>query len=183
MSEDWFVATTRPLVEPSLLTNLDAALTAEQQRTLLLCLEADSDWIAWAAAVVLANVNRPTWDSQELFEKDMSNWSRWRAALLYMVAVLTAGDARRQLLTRAAASDSADYRYAARMAISVASDLDSDDSIMQALRRDADLSVRPKDARQALPTPAHWTCDDCRAVNNLDVEDCPACNDGVRPDT
>lgn len=183
MSEDWFVATTRPLVEPSLLTNLDAALTAEQQRTLLLCLEADSDWIAWAAAVVLANVNRPTWDSQELFEKDMSNWSRWRAALLYMVAVLTAGDARRQLLTRAAASDSADYRYAARMTISVASDLDSDGSIMQALRRDADLSVRPKDARQALPTPAHWTCDDCRAVNNLDVEDCPACNDGVRPDT
>ncbi|MEU6769124.1 hypothetical protein ABZ916_42225 [Streptomyces sp. NPDC046853] len=98
-----------------------------------------------------------------------------------MVAILTAGDERTALLARAAASDSADYRYAARRAVSAASWIDLDESIMKSLCRDADLSVRPKDARKALPAPTYWSCDDCKAVNDVDVEDCSACSVGVRP--
>ncbi|WP_080644111.1 NACHT domain-containing protein [Salinispora arenicola] len=182
-SDDWFVASVRPLVEPSLAANLDTALTTEQRRTLLSCLEADSDWIALAAAEVLTEVGSPPGDSRELFDKDMANWPRFRAGLLYAVAIFTAGDERRELLTQAAASESADYRYAARMTISAAPDLDPDGSMMEALRRDTDLSVRPKGARKESPAPTHWTCNDCRAVNGIDIEDCPECNDGVRPDT
>jgi hypothetical protein len=181
VSDDWFVASAEPLAKPSLPANLVAELTNDQQRTLLACLEADSDWIAWAAAAVVVNLTNPPWNSQELFHKEMSGWPRPRAALLYMVAILTAGDKRKLFLEQAAASDSADYRYAARMTISAASDLDSDGKIMEALCRDADLSVRPKDARKASPTPTHWTCADCRAVNAVDIEDCPACDEGVAP--
>ncbi len=181
VSADWFVASTTPLVKPSLTTNLGAALTTEQVQTLLSSLEADSGWIAWAAAAVLVNVKNAPWDSRELLEKDMSSWPRHRAGLLYMVAILTAGDKRKELLAQATASDSSDYRYAARMTISAASRLDSDGSIMAALRQDVDLSVRPKDARKEPPLPAHWSCDDCRALNDVDVEDCPTCDDGVRP--
>lgn len=181
-SDDWFVASVRPLLKPSLAANLDTVLTTEQVRTLLSCLEADSDWIALAAAKVLTEVEMPLWDSRELLDKDMASWSRFRAALLYVVAIFTAGNECRELLTQAA-SNSADYRYAARMTISAAPDLDPDGSIMKALRQDADLSVRPKDARKEPPAPTHWTCNDCRAANAIDIEDCPQCNSGVRPDT
>jgi hypothetical protein len=181
LSNDWFVASATPLVEPSVATDLDTALTTEQHRTLLACLEADSDWIALAAANVLLHLESAPWDSRELFAKDMANWPRHRAGLLYSVAIITGGGERRELLALAAASDSADLRYAAQMTISVASTLDFDGSIMEALSRDADLSVRPKDARKESPLPTHWTCNDCRAANDVDVEDCPECNVGVRP--
>ncbi|WP_222936629.1 NACHT domain-containing NTPase [Streptomonospora sp. PA3] len=183
VSDDWFVASTRPLAKLSLSTNPGPALRAEQQRTLLSCLEADSNWIAYSAANVLVNVNPPLLNSRELFDKDMSDWPLQRAGLLYTVAILTAGDESERLLAQAAHSDSADYRYAAQMTISVASELDFDGSIRDSLYRDADLSVRPKDARKALPAPIHWTCRDCRTVNDIEIEDCPACDDGVRPDS
>jgi hypothetical protein len=183
VNDDWFVVAAKPLAKPSLPSSPETALTTEQQRTLLSCLDADSDWIGWAAAYVLLHLNNPSWDSHELFEKNMANRSRWRAGLVLMVAIITARDNREPLLRQAAASDSADYRYAARMTISAASDLDPDGLIMEGLCRDADLSVRPKEARKTPPAPAHWTCNDCRAVNNIEVEDCPACNEGVRPGT
>lgn len=112
VSNDWFVASAMPLAKPSLLTNLNAALTTEQQRVLLACLEADSGWIAWAAADVLVRVNKPLWNSRELFEKDMSSWPLQRSGLMHVVAILTSGDERGPLLARAAGSDSADYRCA-----------------------------------------------------------------------
>lgn len=180
-SDDWFVVSTRPLVKPSLVANLARALTTEQQRTLLTCLEAASSWIAWASAKVLIEIREPFWDCRELLDKDMTTWPRYRAGLLYLVAILTAGDERRKLLARAAGSDSADHRYAARMTISVAPSLDPDGSMIEALRRDADLSVRPEDTQTATPTPTHWTCNDCRAINNISTEDCVGCNDGARP--
>ncbi|MFI9100529.1 NACHT domain-containing protein [Streptomyces fildesensis] len=183
VNEDWWVVSTRPLASPPLSTSLDKALTTDQQQILLLCLEANSDWIAWAAAVVLVNMKDPQWSSQELFEKNMAGWRRSRAGLAYMVAILAAGSKRTELLTRAAASDSADYRYAACRAISIASWIDADESIMKTLCRDADLSVRPKAARKALPAPTHWSCGDCKAINDVDVEDCSACSVGVRPDS
>jgi hypothetical protein len=180
--DEWLVAGTTPLVKPVLSPRLERRLTGDQQLTLLACLEADSSWIAWSAANVLANLDGGVpWDSREIFSKDMSRWPRSRAGLFYAIAILTAGDQRLPLLTQAARSDSADYRYAAGMVISVASNLDFDGSVMEALRRDADLSVRPKGAHQTLPAPTHWSCNDCRAVNSFDVEDCPECDDGVRP--
>lgn len=141
VSDDWYVASTPPLAKPSLVTDLDAALSAEHQQALLACLEADSDWIAWAAASVLIDLKTPTWDSQHLFDKDTSNWPFQRSGLLYAVAILTAGDESKSELARAAASDSSDYRYAARMAISVSSELDPDGSIMAALGHDPDMSA------------------------------------------
>jgi hypothetical protein len=180
--DEWLVAGTTPLVKPVLSPRLEERLTVDQRLTLLACLEADSSWIAWSAANVLANFDEGVpWDSQELFSKDMSRWPRPRAGLFYAIAILTAGDQRLPLLTQAACSDSADYRYAAGMVVSVASDLDFDGSVMQRLRRDVDLSVRPEGAHQDLPAPTHWSCNDCRAVNAIDVEDCPGCDDGVRP--
>jgi hypothetical protein len=182
-SDDWFVIAAKPLAKPSLPSNPHAALTTEQQQTLLSCLDADSNWIAWAATYILLHLDNPPWDSNELFEKNMTHRPRWRAGLVLMVAIITAGHNRELLLRRAAVSDSADYRYAARMTISVASDLDPDGLIMDALCREADLSVRPKEARKTQPDPTHWTCNDCRAVNDVEVEDCLACDDGVRPET
>jgi hypothetical protein len=182
VSSDWFVAAAKPFVEPSLSIDLDRVLTRQQQQTLLSCLEADSDWIAWAAAAVVVSLKKPPWNSEELFQKDMSSWPRRRAGLFYMVAILTAVGKRDLLLGRAATSDSADYRYAARMTVAAASGLDSDGSISEALCRDPDAAVRPRSARKAPPAPAYWTCEGCRAMNDMAVEDCPACDDGVRPD-
>ncbi|WP_218158795.1 hypothetical protein, partial [Streptosporangium canum] len=183
LNDDWFVASTNPLVEPPLISNLDAKITTEQQRALMSCLETDSDWIAWSAAAVLVNMKEPPWGSRNLLEKDMSAWPRHRAGLLYMVAILTAGDERRELLVQAAASHLPDYRYAARMTILAASDLDLDGSLMEMLRQDADLSVRPKDARKISPAPTHWTCNECRSINDVDVEDCPECDQGPGVDS
>ncbi|WPP30429.1 NACHT domain-containing protein [Streptomyces sp. CL7] len=181
--DEWLVAGTPPLVKPSPIPGVEQVLTDAQQRALLACLEADSSWMAWSAANVLVNLtgDRVPWDGQELFNRDMSHWPRHRAALFYAVAVMTSGDRRTSLLTRAASSESADHRLAARMLISAVPRLDSTGSIMEALRRDADLSVRPKDAHQATPAPTHWSCNHCRTVQSLDTEDCSGCDDGVRP--
>jgi hypothetical protein len=181
--DEWLVAGAPPLVKPSPIPSVEQVLTDAQQRALLACLEADSSWMAWSAANVLVNLtgDRIPWDGQELFNRDMSHWPRHRAALFYAVAVMTSGDRRTSLLTRAASSESADHRLAARMLISAVPRLDSTGSIMEALRRDADLSVRPKDAHQATPAPTHWSCNHCRTVQSLDTEDCSGCDDGVRP--
>ncbi|WP_216087558.1 NACHT domain-containing protein [Streptomyces viridosporus] len=180
---EWLVASTPPLVELSPLPDLGQVLTDAQHTALLACLEADSSWIAWSAANVLINLERGRvpWDGQELFDRDMTHWPRHRAALFYAVAVMTSSDRRPSLLARAASSESADYRLAARMLISAVPSLDPNGSIVEALRRDADLSVRPEDAHQATPAPTHWSCNHCRTVQALDTEDCPGCDDGVRP--
>ena len=179
---EWLIAAVKPLEDPSLREDLEAVLTTEQQLTLISCLEAESDWIARAAAAILVNVVEPHWDSQDLFDKDMSCWHLDRAGLLYMVAILSAGDQADSMLARAASSESVDYRYAARLSVSVVPDLDSNGVIMQALRQDDDLSIRPKDARKDVPSPSRWTCAYCRSQNSIEIEDCPACEEGVRPD-
>jgi hypothetical protein len=181
--DEWLVASTRPLVEPSPLPDLGQVLTDAQQTALLTCLEADSSWMAWSAANVLINLegSRVPWDGQELFHRDMTHWPRYRAALFHAIAIMTSGDRRPSLLAWAASSESADHRLAARMLISAIPSLDPNGSIVEALRRDADLSVRPKDAHQATPAPTHWTCNHCRTVQSLDTQDCPGCDEGVRP--
>jgi hypothetical protein len=181
--DEWLVAGTPPLVKPSPIPGVGEVLTDAQQTALLACLEADSSWMAWSAANVLINLEggRVPWDGQELFDRDMAHWPRHRAALFQAVALMTSGDRRPSLLARAASSESADHRVAARILISAVPRLDPNGSIMEALRRDADLSVRPKDFHQAMPAPTHWSCNHCRTVQALDTEDCPECDDGVRP--
>ncbi|MEW1547844.1 NACHT domain-containing protein [Streptomyces tsukubensis] len=183
LQDEWFVVGTSPLVKPSLLPDVGQVLTEAQQTALLACLEADSSWMAYSAANVLINIreSRVPWDGQELFDRDIAHWPRDRAGLLYGVAIMTSGDRRPTLLARAASSESADYRLAARMLISAVPHLDPSGAIGEALRRDADLSVRPEDAHQVTPAPTHWSCDHCRTVQALDTEDCPGCGDGRRP--
>ncbi|MGH3428916.1 MAG: hypothetical protein ACRDQZ_15350 [Mycobacteriales bacterium] len=182
LNDDWFVVATKAPTNPALLSKVGTVLTAEQLHTLLSCLEAESDWMAWAAACILSNVKNPPWNSQELFKTDMSDWPLSRATLLYMVAIFTAGSKRKELLAAAASSASTDYRCAARNAISGAPKLDPGGLIMETLRRDPDRSVRPKSAWKELPVPTCWTCYDCRTANDVDDEDCAGCEDGVRPD-
>ncbi|MFD7513819.1 NACHT domain-containing protein [Streptomyces niveus] len=181
--DEWLVAGTPPLVKPSLIPGVGQVLTDAQQTALLACLEADSSWMAWSAANVLINLEggRVPWDGQELFDRDMTHWPRHRAALFYAVTIMTSGDRHPSLLTRAATSESADHRLAAGMLISAVPHLDPNGSIVEALRRDADLSVRPKDAHQATPNPTHWSCNHCRTIQVLDTEDCSGCDEGVRP--
>ncbi|MER5814094.1 MULTISPECIES: NACHT domain-containing protein [Streptomyces] len=181
--DEWLVAGTPPLVKPSPIPGVGQILTDAQQTALLACLEADSSWMAWSAANVLINLEggRVPWDGQDLFGRDMTHWPRDRAALFHAVTLMTSGDRRSSLLARAASSESADHRVAARMLISAVPRLDPNGSIVEALRRDADLSVRPKDAHQATPAPTHWSCNHCRIVQALDTEDCAGCDDGVRP--
>ncbi|WP_308346253.1 NACHT domain-containing protein [Streptomyces sp. ISL-66] len=182
--DEWLVAGTSPLVKPSPLPGVGQVLTDAQQMALLACLEADSSWMAWSAANVLMNLKggRVPWNGQELFDRDMTYWPRDRAGLFHAVAVMTSGDQRPSLLARAASSESADHRWAARILISAVPHLDPNGSIAEALRRDADLSVRPRDAHQVTPAPTHWSCNHCRTVQALDTEDCPGCDDGVRPE-
>ncbi|WP_406841930.1 hypothetical protein ACICHK_41170 (plasmid) [Streptomyces sp. AHU1] len=181
--EEWLVTGTPPLVKPSPIPGVGLILTDAQQTTLLACLEADSSWMAWSAANVLINLEegRVPWDGQKLFDRNMTHWPRGRAALFHAIALMTSGDRRSSLLAQAASSESADHRVAASMLISAVPHLDPNGSIMEALRRDADLSVRPKDAHQTTPAPTHWSCNHCRRVQALDTEDCPGCDDGVRP--
>lgn len=181
LNDDWFVASAEPVAKPSLRPDLETTLTMEQHQTLLTCLEAHSDWIARSAATIAANLDAPSWDSEQLFDKDMSRRTLWRAGLLYLVAILSARD-ERTLLARAAASDSPDYRYAASLTISVAPNLDPDGLIKRALCQDPDLSVRPKAARDLSPAPTRWTCSRCRQVNDVGAEDCSTCDEGTRPD-
>lgn len=181
--DEWLVAGTSPRSKPSLLTELRDVLTDTQQMALLACLESASSWMAWSAANVLINLEGggTRWDSQELLDRDMTHWPRQRAGLFYAVAVMTSGDRRPALLAQAASSESADHRWAARILVSTAPRLDTNGSIGKALRRDADLSVRPKDAHQDMPAPAYWSCDRCRTIQALETEDCQGCDDGVRP--
>jgi hypothetical protein len=177
---DWLVAMTKPPSELSLSPDLDKVISASRKQELLVNLEADSDWIAWSAAGVIVEFKEAPAGIGEIFEKDMSSWPRQRSGLLYMVAILCAGDRSTSLLRRAAESDSADYRYAATMAISASPDLDADGSTREALRRDPDASVRPEGVGKTAPAPTFWTCDDCRAINDIAAVDCSACDAGVR---
>lgn len=181
--DEWLFASTPPLVEPSLLPGIGQILTDAQQTALLASLEADSSWMAWSAANVLINLEggHVPWDGQKLIDRDMTAWPRYRAGLFHAVAIMTSGDRRPSLLAWAASSDSADHRWAARLLISAIPRLDPNGSIEKMLRRDADLSVRPKNAHQATPAPTHWSCNHCRTVQALDTEDCLGCDDGVRP--
>lgn len=181
LGDDWFVASAPPIVQRNLQSDLASTLTSEQQQTLLNCLEGPSDWIARSAAAITVNLDRPIWDSEALFDRDLSRWTLHRAGLLYLVAIFTAGDKRKDLLARATASTSAAHRYAAGWSISIDPDLDPDESIKQALGQDADLTVRPESARNVAPAPSYWTCTTCQQSNAIDVEDCAHCDHGSRP--
>ncbi|MGW4720145.1 hypothetical protein [Nocardia sp. NPDC004260] len=178
---EWFVAATDALDEPSLSDDLNAVLTSDQLLLLLSRLDSGPDWISWASANVLANVSNPPWNSEDIFEKGMSNRPRNRAILLYLVAIVTAAEKGQELLARAAAAESADYRIAARIAAQ-AEGMDPDSSITDALRRDPDLSVRPPETRHDTASATHWSCASCRTTNDLDAEDCASCASGSRPD-
>ncbi len=65
--------------------------------------------------------------------------------------------------------------------ISAVPRLDPSGSIVEALSRGADLSIRSKNAPQATPAPTQWSCNHCRTVQALGTEDCPECDDGVHP--
>jgi hypothetical protein len=179
--DDWWVATTAPPPNAPAPELRADALSAVQQEALLDCLWADSDWIAYPAGGVLINIAQPVWDSRELFAKPMDDWPRHRSALLYAVAILSAGDASHDLLQQAARSENADYRVAARNAVSVNPALAHDSSLVTLLAADPDLAVRGKQTRHEAPDCLYWSCDDCRARNHLEVEDCANCDAGVRP--
>jgi hypothetical protein len=178
---EWFVAATAPLDEPSLFDDLNAVLTPNQSLRLLSQLHSGPYWIARSAADVLANIRNPPWNSEDIFETDMSDRPRNQAILLYLVAITTATEKGQELLVQAAAAESADYRIAARIAAQ-AEDLDPDGSITDALRRDPDLSVRPSETRHDRGSATHWSCASCRTENDVDTEDCAGCERGLRPD-
>ncbi|MFD4442072.1 hypothetical protein ACFWPK_20085 [Nocardia sp. NPDC058519] len=178
---EWFVAGTSALDEPALSEDLNAALTSDQLLLLASCLDSGPDWIAWAAAEVLGNVKNPPWNSEDMLKRDMSSRPRDRAILLYLVAIATAAEKSQDLLDWAAAAESADYRIAARIAAQ-AEGLDPDGSIADSLRHDPDLSVHPPETRHDTASATHWSCDRCRAINDLDAEDCTSCASGSRPE-
>ena len=182
LDDHWFVASMTPQRGPSLDDEAVATLTRQQHDAMLGSLRADSDWIAWSAAEVLINVPMPTWDAAELFATDMTGWPLHRAALLYTVAIVSAGDRSIEQLTAAAASEAPDYRMAAKYSVSIKGDLDPDGSVDTQLRQDPDLTVRPSGSRNHEPAASYWTCNDCRTRNDLGTEDCPGCEQGTRPD-
>lgn len=160
---------------------MDDALASEQKNVLLACLEADSSWIARAAANVLSELRNAPWDPKALLAKDMSDWPRERAALLYGVAILSAGPETESLLRQAVASENAGHRYAAWIAVSSAPQLDSSGEILSALRCDPDLSARPVDAWIEDPQPQYWSCKKCRSRNQLRDYRCRTCDRDTRP--
>ncbi len=179
---DWAVMTT-PLPGGRGSAPLGAArLTARQHASLVRALEADSDWLASSAANVLINVPDPTWDAAELFDKDLPGQSVDRAALMRAVAIVSVGDQRAALFARAAASPAAEYRTAAQYCLSIRDDLDADGAIAALLADDPDLTVRDDAGRKREPAASYWTCRSCRCMNGIDIEDCPSCDDGCRPD-
>lgn len=182
LDDHWFVASMTPQRGPSLNDGALATLTRQQHDAMLGSLRADSDWIAWSAAEVLINVPVPTWDAAELFATDMTGWPLHRAALLYMVAIVSAGDQRVEQFKSAAASESPDYRMAAKYSVSIRGDLDPGGSVDTQLRQDPDLTVRTRGSRNHEPAASYWTCNDCRTRNDLGTEDCPGCEKGTRPD-
>lgn len=156
-------------------------LTPRQHAALVEALEADSDWLAWSAADVLINVPDPTWDVAALFDKDLTRQSVNRAALTRAVAIVSAGDQRLALFARAAASPAAEYRTAAQYCLSIRDDLNADGTVAARLAVDPDLTVRDDADRKREPAASYWTCLDCRRENDIDIEDCPGCDDGSRP--
>ena len=182
LNDHWFVASMSPQRGPALDDDAVARLAREQHDALLGSLRADSDWIAWSAAEVLINVPVPTWDAAQLFATDMTGWPLDRAALLYMVAILSAGDGSVDRFAAAATSEAPEYRMAARYCLSVMGELDADGSVDTQLRQDPDLTVRPKGSRGDEPHASYWTCNDCRTRNDPETEDCPGCEHGTRPD-
>lgn len=181
-NDHWFVASRSTQQRPTLEDEAVAMLTPKQHTALLDSLRADSDWIAWSAAEVLVNVPVPSWDSTDMLATDITGWPLDRAALLNMVAIVTSGDRTSERFAEAAASEAAHHRVAAHYCLCIRGELDPDGSIDAQLRRDPDLTVRPEGGRNEEPTASYWTCNDCRQANDMQVEDCPGCEHGTRPD-
>lgn len=180
-ADGWFVASCEPMWSLELVEGVGEVLSAQQHLTLLTCLESESSSFADTSAFILANVEDPTWDSVELFTKALPDRSRHRVTTVRVVAIFTAGDLGGQLLDRARTSQDPDYRIAARRVVILAPELDPDGSVLASLCRDPDLSVRPKYGGDTEPRATCWSCERCRTVNDIDVEDCVGCDVGVRP--
>jgi hypothetical protein len=149
-----------------------------EQLKLIDALEAMSDWIAWSAVNILAQTT-PHWNTDEFFEADRSKWKPRRALLFPLVAILASADGEK-LLKRAATSDDPAFRQAAVLAIVANDALDPDGEVARMLSIDDDLTVRGGlDAGN--PPPRHWSCNDCGTVNDIQVVDCPGCEEGTRP--
>lgn len=173
---DWWVATVRPATERELVD--PDCLTAEQQKSLIAALGANSDWIAWSAANLLAQTT-PHWDPEAFFAEDRSEWKPLRAMLFHLTAMVASNDGA-MLLSRAAASADPAYRRAARYAREIKPGLDPDNEVASMLGADDDLTVRG-DLDVGNPPPVHWSCIYCSALNSLDDADCTGCVSGQRP--
>lgn len=174
---DWWTLTVRPAHERGSVAS--GSLKADQQNALIEALGASSDWIAWSAANLLAQTT-PQWDPDTFFVADRSQWKPYRAMLFHLVAILASPDST-NLLKQASESTDPAYRQAAGMALRFRGELDPRGEIAQKLSVDDDLTVRGHmDAGD--PPPRHWSCNDCRAVNKMEVVDCPGCEEGTRPE-
>lgn len=178
---EWRVVSVPPSPGIMEADQLETSLSPEDQRGLLASLEAASDWMAWSAAAVMVNVQDPVWDCANLFSRDLRVMTMRRAALVYLVALSTAGDACDAMLDEAVESDSADHRLAARWFLDIDTDLGCPEPHRRNLQHDPDLAVRPADARYDEPVVLYWSCDYCRAHNPVDEDDCPQCDRGHRP--
>lgn len=181
LDDNWFVMTMPTPTRRELTDEALAGLSPSQHEALLKALDADSDWLAWSAAEVLINIPTPTWDAVTLFRTDMTTWPLDRAALLYMVAILTAGEKGPELFAMAAQSPAPEYRIAARDSAAVGPALDQGGATYERLRRDPDLVVRDRSHRKDDPQAEYWTCRICRQRNDIETEDCPGCDEGTRP--
>lgn len=123
-----------------------------------------------------------TWDRDKLFNTQLEDWSPRRSSVFRQVAIV-ADPPSRKLLERAAASEHSADRNAARNAIAMVSDLDTDGAIRKKLAADPDMWVRGKLlADPAAPKPEYWTCPWCPTQNPMDVEDCSGWEYGVGAD-
>lgn len=179
--EDFRVALVRSPTRRAIDIERLAALTPEQHHTLLKALRSDSRWLAEASAKILVSVPEPSWDAQQMFALDTSDWLFEAAVLWRTVAVLTAGKQRRELLAVAAGSDFSDQRLAARYAVAVDESIDPDGTIANELRFDPDLTVRWPSSRAHVMSASCWTCPLCRHRNGIGVDHCAACCHGDRP--
>jgi hypothetical protein len=166
---------------PAPRADMDDAVTHGQKYILLASLEAESSWIAWAAANVLSELRTTPWNPQDLLDKDMSDWPRIRAGLLYGVAILSAGPETQSLLRQAFTAESPDHRYAAWVAVASVPQLDPSGEVLSALRRDPDLTARPVDAWTEDPQPEYWSCRKCKSRNQLRDSRCQTCDHRTRP--
>lgn len=173
---DWRTVSVRPAykresIEPD-------CLTSDQQTTLFRALEANSDWISWSAANMLAQTT-PRWDTGAFFEADRSGWKPYRAMVFSLVAILASPNSA-ELLQRAANSADPAYRQAAECTVRADTALDPDGEVARKLSVDDDLTVRG-DLDAGDPPPLHWSCNECGTVNDIEVVDCPGCEEGTRP--